>query len=92
MSTPMGYETIECRDKKLTSRVGKLCADIRDNGYMATYYGGPRAGSFRVELSKTVGRRRTALGQLHVNVFGPLITMGHVPKDIRDLCAKFVVP
>lgn len=87
----MNYETIESRDAKLTSRVGKLCGDIRDNGYTATHYGGC-AGTIRVELSKVVGRRRTDLGQLSIKTFGPLITMGPVPKEIRELCAKFVVP
>lgn len=87
----MVYETIESRGAKLTSMVGKLCGDLRDNGYTATHYGGC-AGSFRVELSRVVGRKRTALGQLNINAFGPLVMTGHVPKDVRDMCAKFVVP
>ncbi len=90
-NTSMDYEPIASRDAKLSVMIGKLCRDIRDNGYDATSYGGC-AGSCKVELSKVVGRKRTSCGRLEVKAFGPLTTMGPVPKAIVGLCAKVVVP
>ncbi|RTL06416.1 hypothetical protein EKK58_05545 [Candidatus Dependentiae bacterium] len=90
-NTAMVYETIGSRDEKLISMMGKLCGEARESGYYATLYGGT-AGTFRVEFSKNVGRRRTPLGRLEIKAFGPLTLMGPVPKDVRDLCAKLVVP
>lgn len=87
----MVYETIGSRDAKLTSMMGKLCGDVRENGYYATLYGGT-TGTFRVEFSKVVGRKRTPHGRLEIKTFGPVMLMGPVPKDVRDLCAEFVVP
>jgi hypothetical protein len=85
------YETIEQRDAKLSTTIGKLCASVRDDGYFATNYGS-RLGSYRVEFSKKVRGKRVEFGVLEIKSFGPVVLTGPVPQEIRALCAGLVVP